>query len=223
MKEILTLIDMRSIIYDKIIYWVQKQLKKKLIPIIVTAVVLGVLIPILVLNSKPAEERLIADVLVSAKDAYSEQSDWVSPGQHRTITSGGSIIADIAVTLKDVTIQTEEGDYRLSFSAGQSYWKKIIKGVEISVGLYQKTHEEMFHDMPYIPIAAMLNGRGWIALTQSEKRDNVQVVLDYKPELKTSKVQSVDQIVGMLDTFYSNIANRDMSTLDALEKLLLNK
>lgn len=192
-------------------------MKKKLIVIIVIAVILGVLIPILILNSKSTEEQLIAEVMITVEDAYGSEIDLIRPGEQRRIEKGGNIVAEISVTRERALVWTEDGEYYLSFATSVTFWKKIVSGIKITINLLSTPWAEI--SIP--PIAALLNGRGWIGLTQSEKRDNVQEVLDYEPKLKTGK--SIDEIVTMLDVFFSDITNREESTLGALEKLLLNE
>lgn len=220
----MTSADAHSIISDKVVYYVRKELKKKLIPIVVAVVVLAVLIPILVLNLRPgaesAENSLIAEVMVVAEDAYGKEIELVHPGEKWRVTKGGSIVAEISVNLERAVVQTEDGEYYLSFATGDTRWQKMISGTKITVSISSKALAETIRDADIPPLAAMLNGRGWIALTTPEKRENIQDVLDWEPELKTGR--SVDQIVAMLDAFYSDITNREASTSDALEELLLD-
>ena len=192
-----------------------------------TALILGVLIPIVISRASKeptitAKDRLIGEVAVIVEDAYGEQQERLRPGEQWRITRGASIIAEIAVTRERVTVQTEDDQYYLSFATGSS-WKKIVKGTKITIYLYSKTWEEMMRDTIIIPLEGLYGGDKWITLTQSEKQHNVQVVLEFEPRLETGKVKSVDEMVSMLDAFYSDITNRQRSTLDSLRKLLLNE
>ena len=201
-------------------------MKRKLIPVIVGAVLIGVLVPVLIGRQSGGpgagmKDLSIAEVWVVVEDAYGWDSEYVRPGQRWQVTRGANIIADISVTRERAVIRTEDGEYHLSFATGDVSGNRIVKGTQVKVYLMTKTWEECLRDTRIIPLEGLSNGNHWITLRWADKRQHVEVVLDFEPELRAGTSKPVDDIVAMLNTFYDKSQNRDRSLLSALRQLIL--